>query len=534
MIKCHFCKKEFKLLTSTHLKTHGITTKEYKEKYGPVASDEYKKHQSSLTSGENNPQFGKRWNWTEEQKEKIKGRTAYNKGVPMKEETRQKLSEKAKIRVKNGAYDHLKKSFDERYGPERALEIRKKIKEARAKQVFSQESIQKGAEKRRAKYASGELVGSMKGKKHTKEAKLKMAAGMKKVNEQKTQKAYESKIEMLNSIGYELLNFDHESENKIQTLQIKCNKGHIFERTTQMVTNSKFTRELCPICYPPKILFNSKAEGEIADWLSTYTEVQRNNRELLKSKELDIILPAFNVAIEYDGLYWHSDEFKSNSYHLDKTIECEKKGHQLIHIFEDEWKNKPEIVKSRLLSLIGKNKVIYARKCEVSEIKSQESNLFLRENHLQGSGRANVHLGIFFDKKLVGVMTFLKGDISKKVDTWELNRFCYEKYLNIVGGASKLFKYFTNTFCPEEIITFADRRWSNQNSVYEHIGFEFEHSSPPNYWYYMAPDLKRYHRYSLRKKPTEPKDISESVLRKAEGYLRIYDCGSHKYRWKKG
>ncbi len=99
----------------------------------------------------------------------------------------------------------------------------------------------------------------------------------------------------------------------------------------------------------------SKGEQEIVKYLKLIgiTGIQQSNRGILKQLELDIYIPSHNIAIEYDGLYWHSNKFKPNNYHLNKTELCEKKGIQLIHIFENEWVYEQDLVKKRLWNLFN-------------------------------------------------------------------------------------------------------------------------------------------------------------------------------------
>jgi hypothetical protein len=246
---------------------------------------------------------------------------------------------------------------------------------------------------------------------------------------------------------------------------------------------------------------------------------------------LDIYLPEYKVAIEYNGLYWHNELRKDKNYHLDKTNKCLENGVRLIHVFEDEYENTPTIVKDRLKNMLGINKRIYARKCEVKTIKPTEANAFIKRYHIQGSGRANVHLGLWNDSELVAVMTFLNGDISKGITDWELNRFCNKSGVTVVGGASKLFKYFTRHHNTETVISYADRRWSAVSPFYEKLGFDHTKDTVPNYWYILPNEMNRIHRYALRK-PSGCVD-TERELRLSEGYLRIYDCGSSKYIWRK-
>jgi len=115
-------------------------------------------------------------------------------------------------------------------------------------------------------------------------------------------------------------------------------------------------------------------------------------------------------------------------------------------------------------------------------------------------------------------MTFSKGNIakgSKAVEgIWELNRFCSNYNYRVVGAAGKLLEYFKKNYDWKEIFSYADRRWSNGN-LYKQLGFELIGTTKPNYWYIIS--YKRIHRFNLRKRPDEPKDIPEWILRLQEG-----------------
>jgi len=128
-------------------------------------------------------------------------------------------------------------------------------------------------------------------------------------------------------------------------------------------------------------------------------------------------------------------------------------------------------------------------------------------------------------------MTFSKGSISKgskNIDgVYELSRFCSNSNYHIQGIASKLLSHFKRNYEWKEIYSYADRRWS-QGNVYDKIGFELSHITKPNY-FYIGGGIDRIHRFNLRKRPDEPKDIPEWVLRQGEGYHRIWDCGHYKF-----
>ena len=176
-----------------------------------------------------------------------------------------------------------------------------------------------------------------------------------------------------------------------------------------------------------------------------------------------------------------------------------------------------------------------SRKCKIKEIDSKSKNEFLEKYHLQGSDRSSIKLGSFYENKLVAVMTFSKGSIAKgskaQEGVWELNRFCTNYEYHIPGIASKLLTHFKRNYEWKEIFSYADRRWS-QGDVYYKLGFELEKETAPNYWYVKG--IERIHRFNLRKRPDEPKDIPERVLRAEEGYLRIWDYGHLKFKMLKG
>ena len=318
-----------------------------------------------------------------------------------------------------------------------------------------------------------------------------------------------------------------EYKNSQTKVNIICEEHGIFE---QYPGNHIHKKQGCPLCIEYGF---SKAEREVSDFISYYTNVILNAK--LNNCEFDILCNRENLAIEFNGLYWHSDKFKNKDYHLNKTVIAKENGFHLIHIFEDEWLFKKEIVKSRLLNLIGKtpNK-IYARKCEIKEISSKDSVKFLEENHIQGNVNSKIRIGLFYNDELVSLMTFgsLRKNLGQdsKEGVFELVRFCNKLNTNVIGGASKLLKYFERNYNPKEIISYADRRWSKGN-LYEQLGFEFIHNSQPNYFYVNK--LSRENRFKYRKselvKQGFDKNKTEKQIMKEIGYNRIYDCGALKF-----
>lgn len=214
---------------------------------------------------------------------------------------------------------------------------------------------------------------------------------------------------------------------------------------------------------------------------------------------------------------------------MNKTNKCELKGIQLIHIFEDEWLYKQDIVKSRIKGLLGLNERIFARKCIVKEVSYKDTVQFLNENHIQGNCSSKYRYGLYYNDELVSVMTF--GKSRFKESEFELLRFCNKLNLNVIGAASRLFKHFMDDH-PEiqQIISFADRRWSKGN-VYEKLGFKKVGETLPAYFYIIDNIRQNRINYQKHKLVTEGYDsnMTEHDIMLNRNIYRIYDCGNLKY-----
>lgn len=265
----------------------------------------------------------------------------------------------------------------------------------------------------------------------------------------------------------------------------------------------------------------------------------------------DIYVPELELVINIDSLYFNSELYKNDNYHNMLTTVCKDYGLRLIHIFEDEWINNKSLVKDKLRTILYNNsRKIYARKCIVKVISPSEKNEFLNKNHIQGADNSAIKLGLYTNTKyyeeetLVAVMTFCKPRKAlgqKSSDTvydYELSRYAGIKRYNVIGGFSKLLKYFEKNYDWSSIITYADKRWSNGN-LYIKCGFELLHESNPSYWYVNTNTMnKREYRYVYRKTALSKlfpniysDDKTEKEIMKEAGYLRIYDCGTMVFKY---
>lgn len=234
----------------------------------------------------------------------------------------------------------------------------------------------------------------------------------------------------------------------------------------------------------------------------------KDEREKIKPLQLDFYIPDYNLALELNGIYWHSDLFKKEKYHFYKSQKCEEQGIRLIHIFEYEDLDK---IKLFLINIFNEKRKIFARKCELRTISKEEKSIFLNNNHLQGNDHSSIEYGLFYNNELVQVITFCKPRFNKKYD-WELSRLATKIGYLVIGGASKLLK----TRPQGSLISYQNYSKFNGN-VYEKLGFTFLGYSRPNYVWCKPGEIKT--RYQCQFK-------NEDKIMKEQGYLKVYDSGN--------
>jgi rubrerythrin len=284
----------------------------------------------------------------------------------------------------------------------------------------------------------------------------------------------------------------------------------------------------CLKCNPLNISKGHKEVVEFLESLNVFNKILINDKTIITPLELDIFIPEINTAIEFNGDYWHS--LKDKYYHINKTKLCEEKGIKLIHIFEWEWNKKKDLVKLRLNNLNKHQTKIYARNCSVKEIDNKTSKEFQSNYHLQDSITSKVNLGLFYNDKLISVMTFGKPRFNKNYE-WELLRFCSNEV--VIGGAGKLLKYFEKHYKPNNLISYANRCWSSKlNNVYEKIGFKLINESEPNYVYiYNDIIIPRYQAQKHKLKDLLGEEnfnpnLSEEANMLNNKFVKVYDCGN--------
>ena len=266
--------------------------------------------------------------------------------------------------------------------------------------------------------------------------------------------------------------------------------------------------------------------------------VETNVRGIVGRKELDIVFPEHNLAIEVNGLYWHSENNgRARNYHIDKTRSAADNGYRLIHIYEHQLTGiSYNIIISRLLAILGQSTKIHGRHCNVIETDNTTYAEFVNNTHIQGHANASVKLALVHNSKIVAVMSFGKNRFSRTVE-WELLRYSCSQGITVVGGASKLFNYFVKHYKPNSIVSYSLLDWG-RGALYGHLGFTEVGETGPSFWY-ITPhgDIVNRIKFQKHKLPTRlpsyDSSLSEWENMKSNGYDRLWNCGSVKWMWKR-
>lgn len=299
----------------------------------------------------------------------------------------------------------------------------------------------------------------------------------------------------------------------------------------------------------------SNMESEILDVLKNISEdikIIHNDRKQIAPYELDFFLPDYNIAIECNPTFTHNSTIKpfteseiiSYKYHQMKSKLCEEKGIFLFHIFGYEWSNKKDVIISMLRNLLGQNEYkIYARNTQIKEVSGSEAIIFLNQNHRQGYTQSSIRLGLYYNDELISLMTFgkMRDTLGRKLNDYknslELVRFCNRLNTTVVGGASKLFKYFLEKYNPDNVISFSDRAHT-KGTLYSLLGFKPISYSEPNYiWVDFNTDAF-YTRSNCRKSnlrklfnddSIDIENLTEKQIMVSKGYVQVFDSGT--IRW---
>lgn len=512
-------------------KLFSISRHHLKEERSETLNEKIQICKSCQTKGSNNPRWKDNRSWEELH------------GLKKSKELKRKL--KKRMETNNPSKDHFVKE----------KRIRTNLKKWKVENVFQSEIIKEKIKKSNLeKFGYDSFTKTEEYKEKTKLTNLeKYGVEYPMMNDKIKKKSKKTNLEkygydsFTKTVEYKLNRKDHTKSELFRNDRFKisrdqdyikylensislfsCEKGHNFEISSDnYLSRTKSNISLCTICNPIGDKKSIK-ENELFNFIKDNYEgpiIQKYRDKF----EIDVFLPELKIGFEFNGLYWHSDQFKEKKYHFNKTKFFEEKGVKILHIWEDDWVSKKSIIKSMILNKINKTPYkIYARKCKVKEISETKSlRKFLDENHIQGFVGSSRKLGLYHENRLVSVMLFDQYEGRNKMleNEWNLSRFCNLTYHNIIGGFSKLLKSFIKSESPKRIITYADKSYSF-GDLYFKNNFKEIKEVECDYKYLI--DNKRVNKSRFRKSNLNT-ELSESLEMNKRGIYRIWDSGKIKF-----
>ena len=326
-----------------------------------------------------------------------------------------------------------------------------------------------------------------------------------------------------NNVSLSLERIDSYRNDRKPALHVRCRTCNWTSKVALIFART----DRCPICSPA----GSIGQNQIADWFESLgIKAGRNVAGIIGRQELDIYSLQHKLAIEFNGLYFHNvASGKDARYHQTKTERCQKLGISLFHVFEDEWYEKPEIIKSIISHRLklSKNK-IHARKCSIVELSIQKRREFFTANHIDGDTNALFSYGLKYNDQIVAGISVRK-PLHREANTLEIARCCTLLNTSIAGFVSKLIagvkkeainRGFNN------LITYVDTRFGGTGVAYENAGFTKIGTTPPRFWW--TDNHKRYNRFKVR--ADSSRGLSEAQVAEEFGVVKIYGCNNSVYR----
>lgn len=287
----------------------------------------------------------------------------------------------------------------------------------------------------------------------------------------------------------------------------------------------------CPKCACSDV---SKPESKLLEIFAEFSPV--SDRSVLNGRELDLLFEKHKVAVEINGIYWHSDEHCDKKSHVSKTEQCSEKGIKLFHFTDHQINLKLPIVTSMIRSALKVSDRLNARDCEIRKVSFNEYKQFFDANHISGNTTAKIAYGLYKDDVLVSCMSFSKPRFDTSAE-WEIIRLASILNTSVRGAASKLFSAFVKEINPKSVISYADRRYGS-GEVYKQLGFIFERNTDVGYAYHhkINNPVSRYqaqkHKLSKLLGDRFNPELSERDNMIKAGWHLMYDCGNSLWRWK--
>jgi hypothetical protein len=314
---------------------------------------------------------------------------------------------------------------------------------------------------------------------------------------------------------------EYKNDN-IPNILVKCTKcDNTFHSSLRRLQHGR-----CYTCDPG----GSRSQVEMSDWLKTVIGgVETNVRNVISPQELDIYVPSHKLAIEYNGLYWHSELQKSEIYHQSKSDKCKDLSITLMHVFEDEWRDRRPIVESMILHRLGMTTdKVGARKCDIVQLNPEQRKAFFGTNHLDGDTRARVTFGLVDSNGRAVAALSLRQPFHKRYDNrLEVARFCTLAGVSVPGALGRLTQAATSyakNLGISGLMSYVDRRLGPANG-WRSSGWTKISSTANRFWW--TDFTNRFNRF--RYKADKKRGMTEAMVAEEANVFKIWCCGNDVY-----
>lgn len=290
--------------------------------------------------------------------------------------------------------------------------------------------------------------------------------------------------------------------------------------------------EICIIKNPLKQSSHSKEEKEFGNYISEIYNgiIILNDRNILNGMEIDVYLPELKIGYEFNGVYFHSEYYKSKEYHQEKSLLAKSLGIKLIQIWEDDWYYKTDIIKKMIKYELNLCDKINSNDCNVQLISKLDTNNFFNNNSIKEYISSDINLGLYYNNELLEVLTFNYTNNDEII----ISQYCKNYDIKIINGFDKILKEFIKKYKPHNIKFYSSLDISiNQlllNNQFKSIGvtsvnYMWANSSTKNLKLYNYPK----HRFNFTQKDMEEMNCFCEEDMYKNGYYKCYDSGFEIY-----
>lgn len=387
------------------------------------------------------------------------------------------------------------------------------------------------SKKKKAAYASGECVPWNVGL--TKENNASLASASKKISERYDLPEAGRRLgpeELFTRIDVHADKFrlvssiDDYRRRRVERMTFVCvNCGAEQQKSLAMLEES-------PICFSCKPR-ESKGQLEILEFITSLgIDAVSNDRSIIAPMEIDVLVPSSRLAIEYDGLYWHSVAVMSDRRRADKKrIAVESSGHRFLGIYEDEWRDKRSIVEGMIRHRLGMSSEVFnARDLKIEQLNAHQSRDFFESSHLEGNARSSTVFGLLDGAKVVAAMSLRRPFHASRTTHMEVARSACLPGVSVRGWIGRL-----TSRCLQHakdagfrgLMTYVDSRVGSGVGYENGIWRPSTSSSSPRFWW--TDFHNRFNRFKYR--ADSAAGLTQTDVATAAGVVEIWGCGNRAY-----